>query len=267
MSRKYWWLGLGTVLVFGAAVAAGQGGTWVSADGDRHEIRGEAHALFIGEDDAESFDVADLADGETRILGSGEKQITATRSGDEVTLSRTRSTEADEVAISCTISEDSCKVLTFPSDPGKVLVVVEKTRVCENGVGDCDAQVELIEALPEGAKRIFVRRMVDCDEEGECSETEDVSEHPGSHAVIRVETLGAPGENVFVVGEGGPGHALVLHGDGITLRCPEGDTRMHVDEDEADEVFLCPKHSVPLEKVESPTVERLRIRKVDADDE
>ena len=41
---------------------------------------------------------------------------------------------------------------------------------------------------------------------------------------------------------------MQLHSkDTVALSCPEGDTSMHVSKEEADDVFLCPKHSLPLE--------------------
>jgi hypothetical protein len=70
--------------------------------------------------------------------------------------------------------------------------------------------------------------------------------------------MGADGE-VIVVGEGGEwvgdhskhGNVMFISEDArISLRCPEGDTTMRVEKEEAEDVFLCPKHSVPLEKVE-----------------
>ena len=42
---------------------------------------------------------------------------------------------------------------------------------------------------------------------------------------------------------------MVGDGEEVVLRCPEGDTTMRVDLDEADETYLCPKHSLPLEKL------------------
>jgi len=44
------------------------------------------------------------------------------------------------------------------------------------------------------------------------------------------------------------------------LRCPEGDTTMRVKKEEVDEVFLCPKHSLPLEKAPSKgRVHRIKV--------
>lgn len=53
----------------------------------------------------------------------------------------------------------------------------------------------------------------------------------------------------FVGGDGEEIDIEAFH-EGIIMRCPEGDTTMMIDEAEKDEVFLCPKHNVPLEKVE-----------------
>ncbi len=46
--------------------------------------------------------------------------------------------------------------------------------------------------------------------------------------------------------------ANVLHfgPSGATLRCPEGDTTMRLEEDESAEGYYCPRHNVLMEKVD-----------------
>ena len=45
----------------------------------------------------------------------------------------------------------------------------------------------------------------------------------------------------------------------VHLRCPEGDSTIHVDKEEAGDVFLCPKHSVPMEQIKSPRLMEIMI--------
>ncbi len=253
------WMGslaLAVLLVGGAAVLAG-GGTWVSKDGKDHHLHGHGDMTFISEfGDANELDVSELTDGETRILGEGEKQVSISRSGDEVTIRRTQPVEdADVINIVCRIASDSCRVLTFDDDPERVLIVVQKTRECINGVGDCD-NIEIgAFGSGDGQKRILIRKTIDCDGEGE-GECRDFSviRHGAHHgANIVVDTLGdgdATLEEIMVLSADGAGNVMFFGKDNVTLRCPEGDTTMHVEKDEADDVFLCPRHSQPLEKVE-----------------
>ena len=69
-----------------------------------------------------------------------------------------------------------------------------------------------------------------------------------------------PKKMVFVGEDGGHPHVMHLDGhanvlrfdDGkVVLTCPEGDAKIHVEQEEAEDTFLCPKHSVPMEKVEA----------------
>jgi len=108
---------------------------WVQSDGPH------SHGVFISDmsDGATANDLSELFDGETRIFGYGEKQVTAVREADEVTISRAATADDDEISVTCTIGRDLCKVLTFDDEPEKVMIVIEKSRRCVNGEGDCDA--------------------------------------------------------------------------------------------------------------------------------
>jgi hypothetical protein len=116
------------VLVGGAAALAG-GGTWVSKDDDHlHNIHGD-FAFFP--DGATELNVADLADGETRIVGEGAKQVTVSREGDAITIRRSNPAEdADIIDIVCQAGKDTCKILTIDEDPEQVVVVIQKIRTC-----------------------------------------------------------------------------------------------------------------------------------------
>jgi hypothetical protein len=266
---------LSLIVVLGLALTAAIAGeaekhVWVSADGGHHSVHG--NVMFIAED-GEAFDLSDLADGETRIFGTGEKQVTATRDGDVATITREPSGDESGLEITCHLSKDTCKIMTDDGDPEKVMIMIKKTRECIDGEGDCDEGLELMDLgfTSDDAHTIVIRKTVECDDEGNC--TEDVTHHGGPHgdaeAIIELHAgVDAAGE-VIVVGEGGSwvgDHAegnvvFITRDDKVSLRCPEGDTTMRVEKNEADDVFLCPKHSVPLEKVPSKgAVREIKVR-------
>jgi hypothetical protein len=267
---------LSLVIVLGLALVAavaGEKNVWVSDDGDHHAVHG--NMMFIGED-GDAFDLSDLADGETRIFGTGEKQVSVTRSGDDATITREASGDESAMQITCQLGQDTCKVMTAAGDPEKVMIMIQKTRECTDGEGDCDVHAQLMDVGVFGgdAQTIVIRKTVNCDDEGNC--TEDVSEmghphgaHAEGHAIIEMITEGGPDGEVIVVGEGGnwvgdhgKGDMVFISADDkISLRCPEGDTTMRVEKTEAEEIFLCPKHSVPLEKVKTKgSVHEIKVR-------
>ena len=254
--------GLALVLVSGIALAAD--GTWVAADGNVHQLR-HGKAMFFSEDGAERFDLSELRDGETRTFGSGARAVTVSRSGDSVTISRTESgDDVSVIDVTCDVNQDSCTVLTFPDDPEKVMIAIEKERVCVNGEGDCDFS---------GGIAAAGHIVVDIDCEGEdCPELHGLQElQLGEfHQKLIVEALGSedgepsrivirrigegPGndDNVFVTRSGSICETIhTAHGDQVVLRCAEGDATITVDREEAGDTFLCPKHSTPMERVNS----------------
>jgi len=255
-------------LIAGAA-SAGEN-VWVSDDGKTHKLHSRGHAMFIG-DDGEAFDLSELADGETRVFGTGDKQVTASRDGDTATIYRAATDEKSELEITCLLTKDTCKIATAGDDSDQVFIIVEKTRECVNGEGDCDHDLTDLR-LGDGSHTIVIRKTVECDDEGNCTESEDANACGEAHgyATIQLETASAgAGEGVVIVGEGD--HMLGGHAKGnvffisedskVSLRCPEGDTTMRVEKEEAEDVFLCPKHSLPLEKVETKgRVHEIKVR-------
>jgi hypothetical protein len=243
---------------------------WVTATSDEHPV-GSRHLFVKGE--GETFDLSELSDGETRVFGSGDSQVTAYRDGDRVTLERGASAGEQALEMSCTIGVDTCQVVTFEDDPQRVAIVLRSESRCRAGDDDCDVGNVLAE-LGEGHS-VMVRTLVTCDGEGECAEN---TVHAGGEpTMIRVETVaeGAAGSDLVVIGEGGSwvgddarANVIMLGGDdSVTLRCPEGDATIRVDAEEADDVFLCPKHSKPMTKVDRPVIQMHRFEIDDAGDE
>lgn len=155
------------------------GGVWVSNDGTRHEVHGRT--LLVGESgDGKVFDVAELADGETRVFGTGVKQIVASRRGDLVTL--TRESEAGRhpgLDLECRVDADTCQVITFEDDPDRVLVMAEKVRRCDNGVGDCDEDPV---RFGERGTAVFVEKRVDCGDTESCGDIVHLTDDSGADA-------------------------------------------------------------------------------------
>jgi hypothetical protein len=244
-------LAIAAALCIGAAAWAEEekDRTWVMQEGHAMALDTGHDAMFISEDGA--FDVADLRDGETRTFGEGDKQVTVTRDGDIVTIDRAEQGEAGRLEIKCQVDKDTCQVMTFEDDPQKVMIIVKKTRECVDGEGDCDATLDVhLDDLDLGKGMHTIIREVRCDDTGNCEEFEDV--HSGAQVEVRTD-----------VDDDGVGNVLILEsdelgGDKVVLRCPEGDSQVTVDKEEADDTFLCPKHSIPMER--SP--ERVLIKKI-----
>ena len=248
--RDSWGLaiGLGVLLVAGVALA---GSDVFVSKGD---------AVFFGEGDGEVFDLSELLDGETRIFGEGEHQLTAMRTGDEISITRPNR-DGEEIKITCNADRDSCQVLT-DADGDHVRMMIRKTRTCAGT--DCvhdDVDV-LVSGDHLSGRAVFITEQVHCEGE-DCAAVEvrlDEIVSPHGHAEVIVETVGEGGTWV-----GADRHMVQLKSHGATLRCPEGDTTMVVATEEAGDTFLCPKHSVPLEKME-PRVIHMRHNQADDDD-
>jgi len=256
----------GLVLVLAAGSAGAGEGKWVSDSGKVHVVRG-GNAVFVSDDNAERFNLSDLADGETRTFGSGFKAVTVSRSGDEASITRKGSgDDVSAIDITCSLDEDTCTVLTFPDEPEKVMVAIEKERICADGVGDCDM------SFHEGHGEGHVVVDIDCDAE-DCNEFRTMhlnglaelhntftveatadGDEPSRIVIRRVGDPGAKEDNVFVTkmgasAMGGLHEIRALRGDNVMLRCSEGDATIMVEKEEADDTFLCPKHSTPMEQV------------------
>jgi len=217
----------------------------------------DVNVMFVGEE-GQVVDLADLRDGETRLFGEGDRQMTAERDGDEVRITREARGEARELSINCDIARDTCQVITS-EDGQEVAIRIEKSRECDNGVGDCDFHDVDILALGEGsgAHNVFVKRICEGDD---CDAAKNIEILTDVHAradgdLLWVEEDGGVGHRIVVkkvcAGDDCDGHGLLMLGEGggkVRLGCPEGDASVWVDSAEAEETFLCPKHSVPMEK-------------------
>jgi hypothetical protein len=261
------YLTLAAVLVMTTVAAAGDN-HWVSEDGETHAPHPGDDMLFI-EDDAEVFNLADLADGETRVFGEGDRQVTVSRNGDVATISRPATDDDRKLDIECHLDSDVCEVTTFDGDSRRVMIMIQKTRECIDGEGDCDHAASAL-AFGEASGQITLHKTIACKEhDDDCEATIQhlsLGEGPG-HATIVIERDGDAGamtQDVFLMAEPGSGEVMIIKDDKATLRCPEGDVTMRVEREEKQDVFLCPKHSVPLEPVKAEKrVRKIRVKTKD----
>jgi len=238
-----------------SGAAAGEK-TWVTDDAEVIQLHA-AHAWSLHADDAEEFDLSDLADGETRVFGEGDKQVTVSRQGDEVTISHPPKRDGSPMSLVCDLDRDECKILTFEEGPARTAIVIRKHVDCGGDDEDC-AHVELTNlAIGGESSRIMIHKSIDCDGE-DCAEAEQMIRLGGkqSFATVHVVTDGSTvddEQDILVLSGADDAHGFVVIGadDAVMLRCPEGDTTMRVALDEANETYLCPRHSVPLEKVDT----------------
>jgi len=204
---------------------------------------GCAHKAFFT--DGEKYDLSDMYDGETRYFGSGDSEVEATRTGDQVVLSFSDD-DSELTEITCELSSESCFVVSSEGDDAAKIMVMKSA-----------------EAHGEMTHDVMVMEFAG-----------DVEQlHSGDHAITIDVEAGEDG-NVFFskhgneklqwISEGDEGAAKViriaLEPSGTTVRCPEGDATLRLDEGESTGGYFCPKHNVELEVVESP--KRLHHRKV-----
>ena len=256
MKRTMLGMSAAAILLASTTLWAG-GGTWTSDDGSVHVVPDGQHAVFFSTHGANEFNLADLADGETRTFGEGDRQITVHREGEIATITRDAAGEAEALDVTCELQRDTCTVMQF-DDSDRIMISIAKTRECVGGEGDCTDFV-FGGGVHDGGHlaQVVVDAIVDCQPDGE-SECEDLHEilaygGPAGHRVIRIETTddgeGAEHSTIRLRGLSGGGNWIGADDDSVVLRCSEGDATLTVDAEEADDIFLCPKHSTPLERI------------------
>jgi hypothetical protein len=234
LPKTGWILGLGLIamLSLGAVTAWGEtedGHVWVAKHADH--------------DDAEVVKLSDLADGETRTFDTEKGQIVASRDGDDILLTIRKDGE-EEHSFKCVANRDECMVITAKGgEPGATALVIKKRAFGDHGE-EVDVDMMVLgghHAMAHG-KALFI---------GE-----------GDGNIVRLHT-GHEGMNVEVK-DGA--HVIHIEQSGTVLRCPEGDTTMRVEEEDADETYYCPKHDVALVKAENQFVHEIRTVVVEEDD-
>jgi len=194
-------------------------------------------------ENVELNDLSELAEGETRTFGGGEDVITATREGDVIRIALPRGDDDDARVIDCKLEGPSqCYAFTSGDSAGVKMVMVSA-----DGPGQLEKKIDIIGIGSGDGKNVF--RTAD------------------SH-VIMLRNAG-DGEAEVKTLIGSPGHPmelLTLGDDMRMLRCPEGDTTMNLDAEDA-LTYYCPKHNVELEEAKGhPFFKTIEIH-TDTDDD
>jgi hypothetical protein len=193
---------------------------------DMHRMGAGGENCFFS--DGESFDLSELADGETRYFGPREREVAVTRTGDEVVMTLSGD-DGETHEIKCNVVEDGCFIFTGDENEDASIRIM-RTRG-PHGHGREDFLFVGDESLSDGRR-------------------------------VLIEALSAV-DNKFVFGdqrmqwvsddEDAGGHQQLfrmLAEPGTLVRCPEGDTTMRLEEDESAEGYYCPRHNVMMETVE-----------------
>ncbi len=184
-------------------------------------------------DNVEKFDLATLADGETRNFGEGDSTITATRKGSEVTITY-GDENGEKKTLRCTIGKDSCTAVTV-SDSGKTQMVV----LDQAGKSGGDARHVIVSDGEATGRKIMVLTSDDSD---------------AGQVIVNA------GDDASWVSDSGDAaaHVKVVHlgEDGSTLlRCPQGDATLTLKKGEENSgPYFCPKHNIQMEKSKDPII-------------
>ena len=98
-------------------------------------MAGGNHFIRSGKGEKVSLDLNDLYDGETRVFGEGDHQLTATRKGDVVSLHRAAGSETQALDFECQLDTDVCTILTG-EDSDRTMVMVRRVADCADAE-DC----------------------------------------------------------------------------------------------------------------------------------
>jgi hypothetical protein len=230
-------------MVLAAAMVVAGGAVTAFADGDS-ELRKKVKVDVDG--DVESFELDDLADGESREFEAGEHTITVTRSGDELSV--------------LVDGED----LVGRGLGGNHMVWLTEDEFLESA-GEGGAERVLIVNRQGGWEHDLRTIMVhaECDSEAEDCEQLDIDiESLGDLDVHALE--GLPLVTVMT-SSAGP-HPLVLTARAVTAgmvryRCEETGSELLVEEQGAvSDSYVCPATGCLMERVDEPRIKVIKLR-------
>lgn len=236
--------------------------TW-SSGGGTFVVNG-AGALAGDDVERTELDLADLADGETRTIPTDRGDILATREGDVVTVSGPGLGDERVIRLgplSCDVADAdaTCTLSIMRLGDDRHAVALDRSAGCEGD--DCPHVVSIAHAMHcagEDCDVTAARNVTLCaadgdDEDGSDCRAITIDTLGGAHVLDVGSLVDADGARVLVerMAHGAGPRVVVTGGDSVALRCPEGDTTMTVDRAHADEVYLCPEHSLPLEKTKA----------------
>lgn len=201
---------------------------------DLHRMGAGGENCFFS--DGEPFDLSELADGETRYFGPREREMAVTRIGDDVVMTLSGD-DGETHEIKCNLVEDGCFILTTGEDDDASIMIMNTRGPHGHGKGNFAFLDD--ESLSHG-KRVLIRTLGAVDDEFV------IDGHGIRGRIAQALQWVSDDEDA-----GAPRHLFrMLAEPGTMVRCPEGDTTMHLEEDESAEGYYCPRHNVLMEKVD-----------------
>ena len=218
-------------LIWGAAVAALLLGLLPAMAGDKSEPS------------QQKFNLADLANGESRTFGEGDQAITATRYGDDIEVTyQGKKGENKKQTLHCTVGKDTCYAMTL-TDEGKGHVVMLSQTATSGQKGQLK---EVKKIVLTGGDTDGKSLMVFAGD-GECC--------AGTGAMVVGDGSGMSW--VTATSDSEPGvQVMELHEEGTTLlKCPKGDATLILHKGEENSgPYFCPKHNLQMEVVKAPVI-------------
>ena len=225
-------------------------------------------------DAPEKFNLADLANGESRTFGQGDYAITATRHGDEVTFTLQRDgTSGGKKTFACTVGKDHCYVMTRGEDGKGQVVVLSKSDAGKDGKKTVTTRV-VASGDSAGEKKIMVFTPDDGEEDVIINELEPGMKWVTSQVDVDDDSgevfIHSDGEGMAVVttdiSETEPGVKVIriVAEGGTVLRCPEGDATLTLKKgEEKTGPYFCPKHNLKMEPSKEPVIikEKVKVEK------
>jgi len=197
----------------------------------------------------QKFNLADLANGESRTFGEGDHTLTVTRRGDDVEIHyNTGETPGKTHTLHCTVGKDRCFAYTV-SDEGKGNVVVLSKSGAHDSEGSGEEVTKVVLADGDAdQKQVMVLA-------GDGDDPDHVVMRrvgPGTTWTTDDGTDGKAGVHVIQLGDEG----------GTMLRCPEGDATLTLKKgEESSGPYFCPKHNLKMEPVKGHVI----IKKLEVD--
>jgi hypothetical protein len=198
----------------------------------------------------DKVDLSELRDGETRSFGKGNSAVTATRKGDEITITYAGE-EGTKKTIKCEVGKESCYAMTLDGAGDSHVVVLD----AEASDGKDSNQVFVTSGSGDGKSVIVVA--------GE-------GEEGGKLAMHGLPGMTWVGEDGCCAASDGSGCSKdkaanctlsavkvikVSHEDSVLLECPQGDATLTLKKGEENSgPYFCPKHNVKMEVSKSPAI-------------
>jgi hypothetical protein len=225
-------------------------------------------------DAPEKFNLADLADGESRTFGEGDHAVTATRKGGEITITlRSDSPKGGKETFTCAVGKDHCYVMTRGEDGKGQVVVLSKSDAGKDGKKTVTTRV-VASGDSAGEKNIMVFTPDDGDENVIIKELEPGMKWVTSQVDVDDDSgeviIHSDGEGMAVVttdiSETEPGVKVIriVAEGGTVLRCPEGDATLTLKKgEEKTGPYFCPRHNLKMEPAKEPVIikEKVKVEK------